>query len=50
MKISDKAKLMHQEAIIIDGQLAFEVDMLWDFSKKWDLSEIIYLVILTNIF
>ena len=37
MNISEKAKSIYQEAIIIDGQLAFEVDMPWEFSKKWDL-------------
>jgi len=37
MKISQKAKSLYQDAIVIDGQLAFEVDMPWDYSEKWDL-------------
>ena len=37
MKISDKAKQIYNDSIIIDGQLAFEVDMPWSFLKKWEL-------------
>src|SRR5476649_1365579 len=35
MKISDKAKHILQEAVVIDGQLGFEVAMPWTFSEKW---------------
>jgi membrane dipeptidase len=37
MKISNNAKRLYQDAIIIDGQLGFEVSMPWNFLKKWEL-------------
>lgn len=37
MKISEQAKRIYKEAIVIDGQLAFELAMPWDFTKKWEL-------------
>lgn len=39
MHISQLAKRIQQEAIIIEGQLAFEVDMPWSFNDKWLLLE-----------
>lgn len=37
MNISNNAKKIYQEAIIIDGQLGFEAAMPYDFEKKWAL-------------
>ncbi len=37
INISDKAKKIYQDAIVIDGQLGFEAAMPWEFSKKWAL-------------
>lgn len=35
--ISDKAKNLLQESIVIDGQLGFEETMPWSFEEKWKL-------------
>ncbi len=37
MNIHDKAKRILQEAVIIDGQLGFEMAMPWTFTEKWAL-------------
>ncbi|EDR35088.1 hypothetical protein COXBURSA334_0769 [Coxiella burnetii Q321] len=34
MKISDKAKSIYKNSIVIDGQLGFESAMPWSFLKK----------------
>lgn len=37
MNISDEAKKIFHDAVVIDGQLGFEVDMPWTFTEKWTL-------------
>src|SRR5688572_29653918 len=37
MQISQRAKQILRNAIVIDGQLGFEPAMPWDFYKKWEL-------------
>jgi membrane dipeptidase len=37
MNISEQAKKILYDAIVIDGQLGFEVAMPWTFAEKWSL-------------
>lgn len=37
MNISDQAKKIFNDAVIIDGQLGFETAMPWTFTEKWQL-------------
>jgi membrane dipeptidase len=37
MKISAEAKKIFENAVVVDGQLGFEVAMPWTFEEKWSL-------------
>ena len=37
MNVSEQAKKIFHDAIVIDGQLGFEVAMPWTFTEKWAL-------------
>jgi membrane dipeptidase len=37
MNISEQAKKIFNDAIVIDGQLGFEVAMPWTVTEKWSL-------------